>query len=133
MFASSRSNGRVLGSVRKAEPHDAIEIARLLTAANLDSDDLEDEISEQLEHSHLLVLDIEGKLGAVVDVALDQPARRARLQLLIVDAALAHRPGREVEDRMVGVALAFCEAYGCTDVDVLSTPTSGRPESWSEG
>jgi hypothetical protein len=80
---------------------------------------------QRADRGHLLVLDLEGSLCATVHVVIDSGIEqaRARLQLLIMDAALGPA-GREVEERMIGVALALCEAYGCADVDLVATPAS---------
>jgi hypothetical protein len=118
MFAASLSiaslhRNRILGSVRKVEPRDAPELARLCAAARVDPVGVEPTAAG----GHLLVLDLGGSLCAAEYVVIEPP--RARLQLLILDAALA-AAGREVEDRMIGVALALCEAYGCRDLDVVA-------------
>jgi hypothetical protein len=65
------------------------------------------------------VLDIDGAVRAVahVVIALDH-GLRGGLQFLVADPALARLFGRAVEDRMTGVAVALCEAYGCTEIDI---------------
>ena|ERR1700759_4151921 len=66
-------------------------------------------------HGHLLVYDLgNGTLGAAVHVEVH--ATTATLDLLVVDPALA---GREIEDRLSGVAHALCEAYGCDRIEML--------------
>ena len=123
LAATSSPRPRILGSIRKAEAGDAPELARLFEAARIGV------MLAQLdrEHGHLLVLDLDGALRAVEYVAIDDQLRRARLQLLVVDAALDPCV-REVEDRMRGVALALCEAFGCVYVDVASPRGFGADE-----
>lgn len=112
---ASPDRPRILGSVRKVESRDAPELARLCAAARIDPAAVEPAAGG----GHLLVLDLGGSLCAAEYVVIEPP--RARLQLLIVDAALA-AAGREVEDRMIGVALALGEAYGCGDLDIVAAP-----------
>jgi hypothetical protein len=111
---ASPDRPRILGSVRKVEAHDAPDLARLCAAARIDPP----AVGPDAGRGHLLVLDVGGSLCAAEYVVIEPP--RAHLQLLIVDAALA-AAGREVEDRMIGVALALCEAYGCGDLDVVAS------------
>jgi hypothetical protein len=113
---------RVLGSIRKFESRDASALTRLLEVAGLDA-----QTAGQIDsdRGHLLVLDVEGALRAVAYVELDVPRSRARVQLLAVDPGLGAAT-REVEDRMIGVALALCDAYACATVDVLTTATTFR-------
>jgi hypothetical protein len=39
----------------------------------------------------------------------------------MVDPALPRVSGRAIQDRMTGVAIALCEAYGCTATDIVAT------------
>jgi hypothetical protein len=107
---------RVLGSIRKADPRDAAELSRLFDLAFL----APGLAPLEVDGGHWLVLDLDGSLRAAEYVVLDVPRSRAHLQLLVVDNALGPSV-REVEDRMIGVALALCEAYGCTDVDIVAS------------
>jgi hypothetical protein len=114
---------RILGSIRNAEPDDAPELARLLAAVRIDPEALGGDLAPG-EQGHLLVLDLDGALCAAACVTLERGTRpRARLRLLIVDPALRSAE-RGVEARMIGVAIALCEAYGCAELDVVA-PTSG--------
>lgn len=103
------------GSIRKAEPRDTAELARLVAATLVDPavTPLDD------DRGHLLVLDLDGSLRAVAYVVIDALRSRARLHLLVVDGTLG-ASARAVEDRMFGVALALCNAYGCPEVDVVA-------------
>jgi hypothetical protein len=47
---------------------------------------------------------------------------RGRLEFLVLDPALAHMSGRAIQDRTAGVAVALCEAHGCTAIDIAATP-----------
>jgi hypothetical protein len=75
-----------------------------------------------LPRCHLLVLDIDGDVRAIayVAIALDR-GLRGRLQLLVLDPILAHTSGRAIQDRMIGVSIALCEAYGCAEIDIATT------------
>jgi N-acetylglutamate synthase-like GNAT family acetyltransferase len=100
----------VLGSIRTAERGDAAGVSRLLAAANQNT------IQTDGERTHLLVLDVDGAVRAVECVIME--SSRAVIQLLAVDPALG--PSRsQIADRMLGVALALCEAYGCLEIEVV--------------
>jgi hypothetical protein len=106
MLAASQPIPEVLGSIRTAEPRDTASLSRLLGAASVADG----------ERGHLLVLDLDGMIRAAESVVIVDS--HARVQLLAVDAALAPST-REISDRMLGVALALCEAYGCREVEVV--------------
>jgi hypothetical protein len=109
--STSSPTTRIRGSIRRAASCDAPELARLFEAARIGT------VLAQLdrERGHLLVLDLDGSLRAAEYVEIDDQLGCARLQVLVVDPALDPCV-REVEDRMRGVALALCEAFGCTCV-----------------
>lgn len=46
---------------------------------------------------------------------------RGRLDFLVLDPAVPRASGRAIQDRMTGVAIALCEAYGCAEVDIAAT------------
>ncbi len=102
----------VLGSIRTAEHRDAPGVSRLL-AANQNAT-----WTTTGDHTHLLVLDVDGAVRAVERVVMD--SARATIQLLAVDPALKTAT-IEIADRMLGVALALCEAYGCVEIEVVAT------------
>lgn len=101
-----------LGSIRTAECRDAAEVTRLLDSANQHTVTTAND-----EHTHLLVLDVDGTVRAVERVVMERA--RARIQLLAVDPELG-TSRTEVADRMLGVALALCEAYGCLEIEVFA-------------
>jgi N-acetylglutamate synthase-like GNAT family acetyltransferase len=73
------------------------------------------DVGDLYAHGHLLVLDIgEPHLAGVAH--LDVTAAHGRLDLLVVDPALAP----EGEARLTDVARAVGEAYGCHHVDVAA-------------
>lgn len=106
------------GSIRNAGARDATEIARLVSAARVETGALESSFARD-DRRHFLVLDVEGALCAVACV-LVVPAH-ARLELLLVDPAIKGVVRHEIEQRMAGVALALCQAFGCLEVDIVPT------------
>jgi hypothetical protein len=105
--------------IRSANLLDIGELCRLLSTAATT-------IAAYLARGHLLVLDRgDGTLGAACHVTM-QPDR-STIDLLIVDPAT---PEASLPQRMVGVANALCEAYGCaaplTDDDTHSALQSAR-------
>lgn len=110
------------GSIRYAEPRDLVDVARLLEASGIDLRSIEAELHGSPARCHLLVLDIGGDVRGVeyVIIARDR-GLRGRLQFVVLDPMLARTCGRAVQDRMTGVAIALCEAYGCTEIDIAAT------------
>lgn len=108
------------GSIRNLEIRDLPEVARLLVAHRIDTKMIESAQRQPFPRCHLLVLDVDGHVrGLVHIVILSQPVMRGHLQLLIVDSALVRQYGHAIEDRLVGVTTALCEAYGCA-IDVAA-------------
>jgi hypothetical protein len=106
----------VLGSIRKVDPRDDVELARLAQTACLGAT-----LSRlDRECGHLLVFELEGALRAAAYVAIDARHVDARVHLLVIDPTLGAAM-REVEDRMLGVARALCEAYGCAAIEIATT------------
>lgn len=118
LSSPSAARPRLLGSIRNAMPGDALALVELLDAASLAPDSIR---HLDAARDHLLVLDLDGAVRATALVVIDERDRRASLQLLVVDAALNTSSARTVEARMLGVAVALCEAYGCTELDVIAT------------
>ena len=106
------------GSIRQAEPRDRAELEHLFAAAHVAVPPLD---AARRQRSHLLVLDAGGAIRAAVHVVIDSlQDAHARLQVLVVDPSVAAFR-RVIEDRMVGVATALCEAFGCRDVAIAAT------------
>lgn len=111
------------GSIRNAEQRDLDEVARLLEASGVDMQRIEAAVARSLPHCHVLVLDIEGAVRAVAHVAIAVDCGpRGRLELVVLDPTLTRTSGGVLHDRMTGVAIALCEAHGCTAIDVAATP-----------
>src|SRR6185436_485579 len=109
------------GSIRNAEQRDLAEVARLLEASGVDLRDTETDPRRSLPHCHLLVLDIDGTVRAVAYLVMTRArGLRGRLEFLVLDPTLARMSGRAIRDRMTGVAVALCEAYECTAIDVAT-------------
>src|SRR5262245_11017619 len=107
------------GSIRYAEPRDLLAIARMLEASGIDRRTIETDLRRSPDHCHLLVLDVGGDIRGVEQIILTRDrGRRGRLEFLVLDPVLARASGRAIQDRMAGVAIALCEAYGCTEIDV---------------
>jgi hypothetical protein len=103
------------GIIRNANLLDTRELCRLIggaSASRIDALDL-------LGRGYLLVLELgTNTLGAAIH--LDVVNNRATVDLLAVDASLR---GHHVAERMSGVALALCEAYGYDVTDAaVATP-----------
>jgi GNAT superfamily N-acetyltransferase len=65
-------------------------------------------------HRYLLVLDApDGGLAAAAQVTLE--GERGHLGLLIVDQQFQ---GEGLEHRLIGVAEALCDAFGCESLDI---------------
>lgn len=97
--------------VRNANALDMTELERLIPRSA-------GETFTWFGNGHLLVLDLgDGTLGAAVHI--DVHDEHATLDLLVVDERLA---GREIEQRMSGVAHALCVAYGCEHVETIAEP-----------
>ena len=114
MIAASSSPVRSLdrssqGAIRKAEGDDASGLVRLFDATGVAPPTLTG------EYGHLLVFERARALLAAAYVRLDGP--RARLQLLVVDPGVG-AAARAIEDRLFGVVLALCNAYGFDEVDI---------------
>lgn len=112
---------RLPGSVRNAETRDLADLSRLLSASDVDPRTISTAHRLPFPRCHLLVLDIDGAARAAVYIVITWAHMpRGRLQLLVVDPSLARMFRRAVEGRMVGVAVALCEAYGCTEIDIAA-------------
>lgn len=107
---ASNTTAELRGRLRNASLIDTAELARLLRATGHASGHAASrDIApyELLSSGHLLVLDLGGRLAAAVHVRVAHD--HATISTLLVDPALH---GRQLEDRMISVAHAFCEAYG---------------------
>ena len=102
------------GSVRNARPGDAGDVMRLAGTLAPSPGDL-----ASVRHGHVLVYEVDGCVRAAAQLVID-PGRKAHVRLLVVDEAVGAR-ARTIEERMFGVAIALCEAYGCTEVDIAAT------------
>ncbi|HVV82622.1 MAG TPA: hypothetical protein VHE35_06060 [Kofleriaceae bacterium] len=118
---------RPLGSVRAATPRDARQLERLFHAALLEPPPA---FARRGARSQLLVLDLGGRLHAIASVTIDRELGRARVQLLVVDAPHG-ATAREIEERMLGVGLALCDAYGCSQVELGDHAAGGRPDRFA--
>jgi hypothetical protein len=106
--AVSQLEAHGFGSVRRARPDDGAAVARLLVGTGIGS----------IESGHALVLDVDGLVVAAMHVVCD--GSRAHVRFLVVDEAIRGM-SRSIEERMLGVATALCEAYGCRDLDICAT------------
>lgn len=110
------------GSIRYVEPRDLDAVARLLEAGGIDMRRLEAEAHRARARGHLLVLDVSGEVRGVVYIVIARARElRGRLEFLVLDPGLVRTSGRAIQDRMTGVAIALCEAYGCTEIDIATT------------
>ena len=110
------------GSIRNAEQRDLAEIARLLEASGIDARGIETAQQRSLPRCHLLVLDLEGAVCAAAYVVIAQGrGLRGRLEFLALHPTLASASGRVIQERMIGVSIALCEAYGCAEIDIAAT------------
>ena len=103
------------GSVRNARPGDAAAVTRLAGTVAVDPSDL-----ATVRHGHVFVFELDGRVLAATQLLIE-PGCRAHVRLLVVDETIGAL-ARTVEDRMLGVANALCEAYGCREVDIVATP-----------
>ncbi len=109
------------GSIRYVERGDLSSVARLLEAIGIDLRSIEVELHRAPARYHLLVLDIGGDVRGVEYIVMARDrGRRGRLQFLVIDPVLARTSGRAIQDRMTSVAIALCEAYGCTAIDIAA-------------
>ena len=109
------------GSIRNLELRDLADVARLLVAHRIDARTIEAAQRQPFPRCHLLVLDVDGHVRALVYVVIaKEPVMRGCLQLLIVDPALVQQYGHAVEARLIGVTEALCEAYGCAEIDIAA-------------
>ena len=98
----------MLSTIREATVDDLPALQRLIRSAGHRDEDL---IATPARH--VLVLDTGRELGGLAIVKLDPP--HAHLETL----AMAPRYcGGSAERRLLGVARALCEAFGCSDLDV---------------
>lgn len=103
-------------TIRLATEDDVTAVQRLIADDAASDLDLRSTTTDG-GHRYVLVLDDDrGGLAAAAIVALD--ASEAKLELLAVDPA--HRE-TGIEKRMLGVAEALCEAFGC---ERLVVPTA---------
>lgn len=118
----SPSPSPLSGSIRNAAQRDLPAVARLLEASGIDVRSIEPAPNRSPPHCHLLVLDIDGDVRAIahVVIALDR-GLRGRLQFLVLDPTLVRASGPAIQDRMIGVSVALCEAYGCAEIDIAAT------------
>lgn len=125
MFASDailpRTSSCSPGSIRNLELRDLPHVARLLVAHHIDPRTIDTAPRQPFPRHHVLVLDIDGAIRALAYVVIaHERALRGHLQLLIIDPALVASHGRAIEDRLAGVAVALCEAYGCAEIDIVA-------------
>jgi hypothetical protein len=99
------------GCIRSAREGDANELARLYADAGMDT-----RLSGRAcgERTHVLVLDVDGALRATASVVIDDQ-RHARVERMVLDRVLG-RATEMIAARMIGVARALCDAFGCHDV-----------------
>ncbi|HTR55326.1 MAG TPA: hypothetical protein VMJ10_31825 [Kofleriaceae bacterium] len=104
------------GAVRHAEVRDVTALARLYAGVGVNAAALE--AARHHPFGHVLVFELEGVVCASAYVIIDPSSGPSgRLQIVVVDRALAQY--REViEERMIGVAAALCEAYGCKEITI---------------
>jgi N-acetylglutamate synthase-like GNAT family acetyltransferase len=101
-------------TIRTATPDDVPALQRLIQSGRDSIEVDQDLLTTITGRRHTLVLDAgEGKLAAVAVVTLEPP--RAHLEILAI--ADEYR-GHGLEDRMIGVAEALCDAFGCATLDV---------------
>lgn len=101
--------------IRNANLLDLGELSRLLSAAT-------HTIMSYLTRGHLLVLERrDGTLRAACH--LEMKADRSTIDLLVVDATTSDAA---VQQRMVGVANALCEAYGYPGATAPIATSAGR-------
>jgi hypothetical protein len=113
----------VSGSIRKAAQRDLAEVARLLEISGVDMRGIEAAVARSVPRCHVLVFDLVGVVRAVAHVVIaGERGLRGRLEFVVLDPTLARRSSRVIHDRMTGVAIALCEAHGCTAIDVAATP-----------
>lgn len=100
------------GRLRSATLLDTPELARLLrTTGYVHTGHAALAPYDLLEHGHLLVLELTGKIAAAIHVRVAHD--HATVDALLIDPALyGPEHERQIEDRMISVAHAFCEAYG---------------------
>lgn len=121
------------GSIRNAQQRDLAEVARLLDASGINTRYLETSTHQPLARGHLLVLDIAGVVHAVAHVSMAADGERwhGRLEYLVLAAVQTSASGRAMQDRLTCVAVALCEAYGCTTIDIgavhRKVVTAARP------
>jgi hypothetical protein len=133
MFADSLSaHPSSPGSIRNLEIRDLPAVARLLVAHHIDPRAIPCSTlspHKPFPRCHVLVLDLDGAIHALAYLVLDRrPTLHGHLQLLVVDPTLIAAHGRAIEDRLAGVAIALCEAYGCADIDIAA-PSRDRDDS----
>jgi ribosomal protein S18 acetylase RimI-like enzyme len=96
---------RIMHTVRLATPEDYPRIRALAG---------DQEVSRATGHRFVLVLDDgAGGLAAAAAVTLDKG--RGHLGFLAIAPGFE---GERLEDRMIGIAEAMCEAFGCATLDV---------------
>jgi hypothetical protein len=102
------------GSVRRANAADQSALQRL--------------IGDAPPACHALVFDIAGTVVAAMKVVCD--GTLAHVQALVVDPGFEEL-AQPIEERMLGVATALCEAYGCqpsTSVQLLRRAPCAEPD-----
>ena len=98
----------MFSTIREATVDDLPALQRLIRSA---ADPDEDLIASA--ERHVLVLDTGDELGGLAIVKLEPP--HAHLEALVMAPRYC---GRTAERRLLGVARALCEAFGCIDLDV---------------
>lgn len=112
------------GAIRAAEPRDLADVAWLLRGNGIDTPSIEAEPQRSRHGGHLLVFDLAGAIRGVACVAISLDRRRGKLQALVLDPHLARVHARAIQERLTGVAIALCEAYECTEIDVAVVPST---------
>ena len=95
-------------------------LARLFSSVGVDAAALE--AARHHPWGHVLVFELGGEVRASAYVIIDRSnGLSGRLQIVVVDRALSEYR-RAIEERMIGIAAALCEAYGCKEMQIR-TPT----------
>ena len=104
------------GAVRHAEARDVGPVARLFASIGVDAAALE--AARHHPFGHVLVFELEGVVCASAYVIIDPSnGLSGRLQIVVVDRSLTEYR-KVIEERMIGVAAALCEAYGCKEITI---------------
>jgi hypothetical protein len=98
------------GTIRNCHAADVTQLAKLFATIDVDVHLLLADARPPT--GHLLALDINGVLVAAMFVELDpEHGTHGTVRVMVVDASVAANHAH-LEERMLGVAMALCEAYG---------------------